>query len=402
MAGRCARGRGATSLPWLTRSPLGRRAAADHPRGARLALAGCALLAATGLVACGTSDGGAVEALSAPPEFFGMMTQAPPSDEDFEQMSEGGVGILRAFFAWEALQPNPGADSLDFSTIDPVVAGAARERIEVLPYLFSSPGWVAELDGADCGHECAIHAPSSPKALDAWRDFVAAAAERYGPGGEFWSDNPDLEPVPVRTWQIWNEQNSPSAYGPEPDVEGYAKLLDVAADEIRAVDPDATLILGGMFGTPLQGEPPALTAPDFLRRLYALPDAADSFDGVAVHPYAAHVVKVESQIQAIRAEIERAADDAGVWVTEIGWSSDDGDDPLERGPQEQAERLTEAYTLLADNREEWDIRNVTWYSWRDNAAAEICEWCAHSGLFEEQTLTPKPAWDSYTELADPD
>ncbi len=156
-----------------------------------------------------------------------------------------------------------------------------------------------------------------------------------------------------------------------------------------------------MFGTPFKGKPPALSAPDFLRQLYAIDGAREQFDAVAAHPYAAHEGKIELQVRLLHDEIERADDDAGLWITEVGASSDEGDDcetpcPLERGPEGQAEQLTEAFTFFLNQRRAWDIEGVTWYSWRDTSDPNQCDWCPGSGLFEEASLEPKPAWDAFT------
>lgn len=375
-------------------------------RGARgiittLALAGVAV----GIFGCGGSTASdpeppAVDAPAAPPEFYGIATQAPLAEEELARMRDGGVGTLRAFFAWQALDPSAKEGDYDWASTDATIGAAAAHGIEVFPYLFSTPEWVAKLDDPGCDPEaCAITAPAGPESLEAWRQFVVAAVERYGRDGEFWKEHPELEAMPIRRWQIWNEQNSPSAYAPAPDPQGYAELLAVAAEEIRSRDPEADIVLGGMFGTPFHGEPPALTAEKFLDELYATPGAADNFDGISSHPYAGGIEKVEAQIDAIEAAVERAGDDdADLFITEIGWSSAEGNSPLERGLDGQAENLTTAYELFLENRDEWNLVNVTWYSWRDYTGAVICEWCAESGLFEEEELTPKPAWDAFAAL----
>ncbi len=331
--------------------------------------------------------------------FYGVATQAPLSDGDLDRMAEGGIGTLRSFFAWQALDPTPAPGDLDWAGPDAMIAGAAKRGIAVFPYLFSTPDWVSRIDAPDCDPaSCPIVAPRSPRTLAAWREFAAAAVARYGPGGEFWRENPELPESPVRTWQIWNEQNSPSAYAPAPSVEDYAELLRVASEAIRARDPGASIVVGGMFGTPFKGQPPALTAADFLRRLYAVPEITETFDAVAAHPYAAHVTGVDEQVSAVHDEVLRAADDAKVWITEVGWSSAEGDSPLERGPEGQAENLAGAYDLFLSKREAWRIEGVIWYSWRDFTGLEICDWCAQSGLFEEGSLTAKPAWDAFASL----
>ena len=61
--------------------------------------------------------------------------------------------------------------------------------------------------------------------------------DRYGPDGELWKTHPDVDPVPVATWQIWNEQNSPTFYQPEVDPAAYATLLEAAHEAITERDP---------------------------------------------------------------------------------------------------------------------------------------------------------------------
>ena len=179
----------------------------------------------------------------------------------------------------------------------------------------------------------------------------------------------------MSTWQIWNEQNSPTFYQPKVDVESYERLLQVASDAITERDPQAEVILGGMFGTPFKGEPPALSATDFLRQLYAIDGAREAFDAVAAHPYAAHEEKIELQVELLHDEIEAAGDDAGLWITEVGASSDEGANPLELGPEGQAEQLRTAFEYFLAQRKAMNIEGVTWYAWRDTSDPIQCDWC---------------------------
>jgi hypothetical protein len=339
-------------------------------------------------------------ASAAPRPFFGVVPQAPLEAEDYERMGEGRVGTLRVLLTWLATDPTAAPDDYGWDGFDPIVADAARQRIEILPFLYGTPAWAAnELDGYDCeGGECGTFAPTSEKALAAWGEWVGAVVDRYGPGGEFWAENPQLPEKPIRTWQIWNEQNSPSFYTPTPDPASYARVLAAAEKAIHRRDPEADVVLGGMFGTPLKGELPAYTAWDFLDRLYEIEGAEDTFDGIGAHPYAAKLAKAESQVELMRDSVERAGDDAGIWITEIGWASGGEANPLNRGPEGQAQQLTDAYELFLERREDWNIETVTWYAWRDYQGEGLCVWCPESGLFEEDELEPKPSWEALTEL----
>ena len=128
---------------------------------------------------------------------------------------------------------------------------------------------------------------------------------------------------------------------------------------------------------------------------------ATNFDDVAAHPYAPRKVKIEQQVTLLRDEIAAADDDAGLWITEVGASSEDGAEctepcPLERGPEGQAELLSRGVRVLpraAPGVEDpgGDLVLVA----RHPSDPSQCDWCPGSGLFPETTLDPKPAWDAF-------
>lgn len=366
-------------------------------RIAAILVGGLIALVAVAVVVFG-ANGSAAQGDAAGDPFFGVASQSALTAEELERMEEGKVGTLRALVNWPSIDPTAEPDDYDWSGIDPIVLEAARHRIDLLPFVFASPNWVAQgLDHHDCDPEvdCGLYAPRGPEAIDAWRTFIADLAARYGPGGEFWEQNPELEERPIRNWQIWNEQNSETFYQPKPSVSGYADLVSAATSELRAVDPEAQVILGGMFGTPFQGEAPSIDATDYLRELYARPGFADEFEGVGVHPYAPQISGVEKQVRLLHDEMLAAGEEEGeMWVTEIGWSSEEGDNPLQRGTEGQSELMGEALGYFITKRAEFNIVNVTWFAWRDLAGAPICAWCAEAGLFEAESLTPKPSWET--------
>jgi hypothetical protein len=204
--------------------------------------------------------------------------------------------------------------------------------------------------------------------------------------------NPLLPQRPIRVWQIWNEQNSTGFYEPRPSVARYANLLHAAAEGIRAMDPAAELLLGGMYGTPPGRK--AISATGFLRRLYRRPGVREAFDGIALHPYAGKVKGVREQLEALAAVARQARDrGADLWVTELGWASAGLPNRLNKGPAGQAQRLRGAYRYLIRSRNRLGIRLVAWYSWRDAPPRDaVCGFCAWTGLFSTPELDPKPAW----------
>jgi hypothetical protein len=198
-------------------------------------------------------------------------------------------------------------------------------------------------------------------------------------------------------WQVWNEQNAAFFWhGSKPSPSRYAELLRLTHDAIRAVDPAAEVVLGGMYGYP-NGRG-SMKMSRFLRGLYRT-GSNDVFDGVALHPYSRSIRAVKRQITDARKIMNRHGDTAkGIWITEIGWST--------AGPRKwqlvtsrkgQARKLRRSFRMLIRRRSAWGIRNVTWFSWRD-FTDKVCRWCGSSGVLN-RAGKPKPAWFKYARIA---
>ena len=68
---------------------------------------------------------------------------------------------------------------------------------------------------------------------------MRAAVGRYGTGGTFWREHPDMPRLPVTDWQVWNEPNSPLFWKPKPDAAAYLELLRGFDSAARGADPQA-------------------------------------------------------------------------------------------------------------------------------------------------------------------
>jgi len=323
--------------------------------------------------------------------FFGVAPSEPPRGTDLELMSGAGVGTMRFVASWEATQLDPGGP-FRWDYLDRIFEGVALHGIDPIPVLTGTPTWDPDLTaGGD---------------LSGWGAFVEAALDRYGPNGRFWTefgeDHPNVAPAPPRVWQIWNEQNAPEFWPPTPSPVQFAQLLDVSASVIRRVDPQAEIMLGGMFGTPPRSE--GIEAGEFLSRLYDIEGAAADFDIVALHPYAFDLGGIEQQFLSIRSAMAAAGDRAtDTWVTELGWSSVPDPRPewagYSRTLQGQADTLASAGEYLLNHRKEWQLRGLIWYTWRDPAAHVIaCPFCQDAGLLEHD-FSPKPSLNAYRELS---
>jgi len=323
-----------------------------------------------------------------PSAFFGIAPQTPLTDTDAHYMKAGGIGSIRTPFTWAGIQPSASRE-YDWGSTDPVVEVAARNGLTVLPFLYSTPAWLdkATTLPVENGHE-----------KRAWKAFVEAAVERYGPRGRFWREHRDLPQRPIRVWQIWNEANFFYFAFPVSPTH-YAQTLKIAHSAVKATDPGAKVILSGLFGKPDEGGRMGMPAAKFLQTLYRVPGIKADFDGVALHPYAFHVDDLEALVEEMREVVVRNHDrGAGLYVTEMGWGSQN--DPsvvaFEQGIAGQARELRKAYRFLIAKRHMLNLKSAYWYSWKDNPDYTECSFCDSVGLFKAGTgFKPKPAWKAF-------
>ena len=341
-----------------------------------------ALMAALTLLAPASSQ-------ALPRGFFGIVPQTPIGAADTARMRAGGLETMRVPLGWSGVEGSP-RGGYDWGGFDATVATAARGHLEVLPFLYSTPHWV--------GGDWRRLPIDSARARGAWAGFVRAAVERYGSRGEFWDEHgpgskQPLPRLPIRAWQIWNEENF--FYFAKPaSPQRYARLLAISHRAVHQADPRAEVVLGGLFGDPAAGPPRALDAADFLDQLYRVRGVKAGFDAVALHPYAADVASLRGLVEGVRGTMLRHGDRrSGLYLTELGWGSQD--DPgvvsFEVGRQGQARELRGAYRYLLGNRHRLNLRQVDWFSWKD--APGSCAFCDSVGLFRSgPRFRPKPAW----------
>ena len=318
-----------------------------------------------------------------PPGFIGISPQGVATDEGYELMEQAGLTSVRLPLPWSAVEPfSPNLVAPDWSGFDRSVALAAEHGIRIFPFVYRTPPWLES--------EPTVEPDGSRWARAAWASFLLSAVRRYGPGGDFWSENPDLPYLPVRLWEVWNEENI-VAFG-RADPEGFARLIRISGRVLHRADPGAKVILGGLFGRPLQ-VPPNVRSGDFLSRLYRARHVKRFFDGVALHPYVADARAIPGQIRNLR-RVMRVHHDGGtpLYVTELGWGSDSFESRWEQGWWGQAEELDQAFTMLTEHRRSWRIGGVWWFSWAD--APGGCQFCDSAGLLT-QGGKAKPAWYSF-------
>jgi hypothetical protein len=362
----------------------------------RRGLAGAVV--ALALLACASAWPAAATADPPPPGFFGIAPAAPErlTDEEYARMGAAEIGTLRVPFFWPHIQPppqagEPGGDpGYKWGYTDRMVTQATINGMQVLPFVYGTPSWAA--------NDPRVPPVRTSRGQRTWEALFRALVNRYGPGGEFWT-TPGLAPegydsIPITDWQVWNEPNSPTFMkqgGNSPRA--YARTLDIAAKAVRETDPDARIVLAGMFASPRGGE----LFESYLNRLFGIGGVAQDFDVLGMHPYAPKISKLVMRFNFARSVMAKHGIDKPIWVTELGWPTGGTKvGNFRKTPSGQASILRRSFDLLLARRAEWGIQGIVWYTWRDNRLVPSCDICSYSGLFKRKG-TPKPAWYSFVE-----
>lgn len=326
----------------------------------------------------------------APPGFFGL-TENLMSPSDFDLMKAADSTTFRTIFSIGGVKTSPNAE-YDWSHIDSYVRDTAYRGIDLIPELYGSPPWISEERSA---------VPLKGEAAAEWQKFLIAAVQRYGPGGDFWT-NPYEQYTPYRpitVWQVWNEPNSITWWAPRPDPKQYSVLLQRSADAIHSVDPSARIMTAGIVAKPTNKF--AIKGSKYITRLLSTRAGRESTDILAFHPFAPTVPGVRHQMIGARRILNRKGmKTTPIWVTEIGWGSK-GPKSLElvKSEKGQVRALKATFQMALKERERLGIEKLLWYHWRDYRD-DLCRWCETSGLVTRKLRT-KPLYDTFKALAEP-
>jgi hypothetical protein len=204
------------------------------------------------------------------------------AEGEFALMRQAGIGWARTDFDWTTVQQAQDGP-WDFSLFDATVDKAEQAGITILPILAYDVAW----------------ATPAYKHPNLWREYVQKTVGRYKNR--------------LRYWEVWNEPDLVQFWKETPDPANYTILLKAAFEEIKKIDPELTVVLGGLSGIPYE----------FIEGIYKAGGGA-FFDVMAVHPYRypdtpeAHSLK--DDLDKLRQLMAKYGDsDKPVWITEIGW-----------------------------------------------------------------------------------
>jgi large repetitive protein len=261
------------------------------------------------------------------------------------KLNDLGAGWVREEFNWNVLEPSQG--NFDWSGYDRTMQEYKNAGINVLGVLAYSADWAST--APDTASFRDKYAPQDV----AWSSFVAAVVSHY----------PDIQ-----YWEVWNEPNYANFLISDNQPATYKTILQTASLAIRATNPQAKVVLGGLSGADA----------DFLKKLYAY-GAKGLFDIVAVHPYrtmsgqtiyAPEVTKfglnsLTTDMHIMRSMIHayEPKNPPPIWITEIGWPT--GSTGVSEA--NQANYLQRAFIISKTFPE---VQKIFWYNLRDDSSTD--------------------------------
>jgi hypothetical protein len=335
-----------------------------------------------------------------PPE---MLNPQLVSDATLEQqmtfMARSGVESVRMNVYWPDIETAPGV--YDWTSVDRLVAAAASHGFAILATVTSAPQWARKRPNVG----------SSPPVPRLYAEFARQLVLRYGSRGTLWAENPTLPRVPIRQWQVWNEQMAPWFWAATPWQRTYVPVLKAAYRAIHRADRGAKVIAGSLVA--VRG----YNQWDGIRDLYRA-GAKRYFDVIAVHPFTNNPRSVSNTIwrtleivRRVRGPMRGHGDGRKpIILTELSWPAAVGKVPrnrllgLETTALGQIKRLKAAYRQLARVWRKTRLTQAYWYAWAteyDARGPGINVSFRFAGLnrFTDGVFSPMPVLRTYADVA---
>ena len=301
-------------------------------------------------------------------------------------MADAGIAWARTNWAWKDLQPQVGP--FDYTHLDMVAEIAAKHGIKLLPILTAVPAWSSTAPDqlkAERGNLSPVDRYRPKDAAD-WLHYVRNVVERYdGDGVDDAPGSPQLN-----DWEVWNEPNLAQFWPPSPNVAEYLALLKSTYQAIKAANPAATVVLGGLANAGMNAD-----GSSYLQALYDL-GGRPYFDVVSIHVYSHPsngLAPIQQVVTSVRATMAINGDtNKPLWLTEIGWS----DAPNAWGGQ-TVSQYDMALFLKAVYTSPLPADLIFWYNFR-NIFPNSSDVEHNFGLINAD-FSPKPAYEAYKALA---
>lgn len=315
----------------------------------------------------------------------------------------GGPAWVRQQVPWSDHMAANG--TIAWGELDAVIDAAAAKNVKVFLSVAKSPSWAT-----DNGKNGLPNRANFPR----FGQFLRAITERYR--GK------------VHAIEIWNEQNYAEENGGRvAPASYYVDLLEVAYDAIKAADQNVIVVAGGPTPTATNKVDVAIDDIIYFRQMFAIPKFWQKMDVVGAH-FAGTLQPPDalpgqgsrpegwnnnSEFFFRRAEDLRAAmvdtghGDRQVWITEMGWATQNNTPGYEYGnsvsQQQQAEFLRRAIEIARYSYAPW-VGGI--FVWNLNFAVTWGE--AGNPLHEQAAFgilnpdwSPRPAFTAIQNMPKP-
>ena len=102
-------------------------------------------------------------------------------------------------------------------------------------------------------------------------------------------------------------------------------------------------------------------------KLYTIPNFPNTFDAVAVHPFAENEKGVLGGVKRIRKIMDKNGDKRkALWVTEVGFASTGPASPFSTNEKGQAKLLKKVFKTLGKVSNRMKVQRALWFTWRDS------------------------------------
>ncbi|TVR68737.1 MAG: hypothetical protein EA415_15760 [Sphaerobacteraceae bacterium] len=313
-------------------------------------------------------------------------------DQVFDMVEGAGFNWIKVQARWSELHREP--NWVDVAPLKRIIDHANDRGLNIVVSVTNSPGWLNANGGI-------------PNDLNAFGFFMETLASEFE--GQ------------VHGWEIWNEQNLAYEVGGFVDPNEYVELLKVGYEAVKAGDPKAPVLFGGLTPTGVNDPNIAIDDITYLERVYAYNngEVSNYYDHLGAHPgsnnnppdtmyphnigpgeWSTHPSFYFRRMEQQRAVMVQNGDaDKQIWLTEFGWTTANQAPGYEYGAdnseQNQADYLVRAFEIA---KQEWPWMGVmmVWnlnYSTVVGPADEKFPWSVINPDF-----SPRPSYEALRDM----